>query len=376
VTALTAPSLAGQRGRILALAAVIVAGCIAQPIPRSLTPPPAASSVDAPTNPPSELASEPVATAGATEWHAVVVGPSGADAFQRDPNGGLVAGGRTVWRVSADGSLNPADPIEPSRRFGVIGGAHGFVDWDTPGIVRWSPDALTWFDDPSGPIAANLSTIVPVDDRLLLVGQAVQSRVGAWWSDDGRSWSEAIGAPMDLWAAAEWPGHGIVAAGGSGPQTTIWSSPDLSSWSAVGTPRPTVGNATVGALAASPGRVVAIGDVDGRSVAWWTTDLQVWTEAPPLWGPDALLESVTRIGETFFIAGRRSARPALWVSETGMTWSAVDLPLEAGQEGEVGLVAEVHRQPLAFGFRTHDEGNGGWSRTADLVWVLGRWPSG
>lgn len=67
----------------------------------------------------------------------------------------------------------------------------------------------------------------------------------------------------------------------------------------------------------------------------------------------------------------------MWVSSDGAAWSAVDLPFEAGLEGEAVLVTgEIHRQPIAFGYTTHDEGNGGWSRTADRIWVLGRWPSG
>ena len=368
------PRPIGRHAIALLTLGTIAAGCVARPPgpssgPTRTTP----ASVPAPSRTPDDLPAPNLAS----DWHAVAVLAADRTAFQAaSADQGSLAGGRTVWAITAAGAFVPADPIEPAVRFGVIQGPTGFVDWDTPGIVRWSPDGLTWWDDPAGPLDANLSTIVPAGGRLLLVGQSTGARTGAWLSDGGRSWTEALGAPLDLWSAVEWPGHGIVAAGGSGPSTAVWSSPDGSAWQAAGAPRPLAGTPDILDLAASPGRVVAIGAVDGRPAAWWTADLRTWAEAGSAWGGDALLESITRIDDTFFIAGRRSLRPVLWASSDGIAWSGVDLPFEDGLEGEASLVTETHLQPIVFGFTTRDEGNGGWSRIADRVWVLGRWPSG
>jgi hypothetical protein len=379
-------STSGALRPIVALTAVaMLAGCTAQPpipsprpvstsSPRTVEPPPSAGTGE---REPSDSAKDLPQPGVAADWHAAAVLAPDRAAFQRaDDLAGVVAAGRTVWHIRSDGSFLPADRLGAVQRFGVIGGPNGYVDWDTPGIVRWSPDGLTWWDDPAGPLDANLSTIVPVDDELLLVGQSTGARAGAWFSAEGRSWAEALGAPLDLWSAVEWPGHGIVAAGGSGPSGVVWSSPDGSVWTDVASPEPGAEKRYLTGLAASPARVVAIGDVDGRAAAWWTTDLIRWTETGAAWGRDAALQSVTWIGDTFLIAGRRSNRPAVWASADGAAWSGVDLPLEDGIAGEAVTVTETHRQPIVFGFTTHDEGNGGWSRTADLIWVLGRWPSG
>jgi hypothetical protein len=275
-----------------------------------------------------------------------------------------------VWAIGQDDSWIPAQPFDDTSHWGIADWHGRFVDWGEIAAVRTSLDGVVWDKAAQGPAEANLSMIVPVGDRLLLVGEAVRSSAGAWFSTDGSTWTEAREAPRELWAAAFWRGHGIVASGGSGPGASVWASPDGSSWVTVGKPRPPVGNVFVAGIAASPGGVVAIGDNDGRPAAWHTADLQTWTESPTAWGRDVYLASVADVDGTLVIAGRRSARPTLWLSRDGLTWSSVDLPLADGVDGDAAKVVAVGGRIVAFGYVTQDEGNGGSSRIADLIWVL------
>jgi hypothetical protein len=309
----------------------------------------------------------------AGSWRAATVEAPDSATFKRaaDANG-RIAGDRTVWAVAADGSWIPAEAIDANARWGVIGWRGGFVDWGQVGTVRTSADGLNWHDARTGPGEANLSMIVPAGDRLLLIGQGVQTTAGAWLSDDGSTWTEVRGAPAELWAAASWPGRGIVAAGGSGPGASMWTSADGSSWRAAAKPMPEAGDLFVSGVATGPAGVVAIGAVDERPAAWRSTDLVTWTEAGVAWGRDAFLQSVVNLDGTFVIAGRRSNHPTLWLSRDGVGWLAIDLPIAAGTDGEAARAAVVNGTVVAFGYTTHDEGNGGSSRVADLVWTLAR----
>ena len=75
------------------------------------------------------------------------------------------------------------------------------------------------------------------------------------------------------------------------------------------------------------------------------------------------------------IAGRRGARPSIWLSADGRGWTAVDLPLAEGIEGEAAVARDVGGgRRVVFGDTSQDAGNGGSFRVADLVWTLDRLP--
>ena len=306
-------------------------------------------------------------------WLVATVAAPDLAAFKRAAaSGGLIVGDRTVWAIKADGTWIPADAIDRNSRWGLVGWRDGFVDWGQEGATRTSADGLGWQGARSGPIEANLSTMVPFGDRLLLVGEAVRTRVGAWLSTDGSTWTDAGNAPVELWAAANWPAHGIVAAGGSGPSSTMWSSADGATWLAATEPTAIAGNPTVAGLAANRAEIVAIGNVDGRAAVWRSADLLTWSEVGVDWGRDATLQSLVDLNGILVIAGKRLARPTVWVSSDGLTWSAFDLPMADRIDGEATKAALLNGGLVVFGYATTDGGNGGAARVADLVWTLTR----
>jgi hypothetical protein len=352
-------------GRAALATALVLVGC-----GRPLEPAPTRSA-DVPITSPSTPAVDPSPIDPSGTWTAAVIAPPDDAAFRRAGDAtGRIAGDRTVWAIDASGAWIPAQPFDDAAHWGIVEWRGGFVDWGQVASVRTSTDGVIWRDAAQGPAEANLSRMVPLGDRLLLVGEAVRARAGAWFSSDGSTWFEAPGAPLELWAVAAWPGHGIVASGGSGPSTTVWASADGTSWEAVATPRPPVGDPYVVGLGATANRVVAIGGTDERTAAWVSSDLRTWTEAPTAWGRDVSLATVTTIGGTFVIAGERSARPTLWLSADGLAWTSVDLPLAAGVDGGAAKVVAVGGRIVVFGSVTKDEGNGGSSRIADLIWTL------
>jgi hypothetical protein len=362
--------LAAYRPILTLTATGLLAACVAQPrlpVPPGPTRSTESRSTPAPVGSNGELG----LIDGSAEWRpARIRAPDAARFRVASAESGVVAGDRTVWAIDADGSWIPADEIGPNSRWGLVAWRGGFVDWGQLGATRTSDDGLAWRDARAGPGEANLSMIVPAGDRLLLVGESTKDAVGAWLSVDGSTWEAAPSAPAALWAAVVSPERGMVVAGSGRPEAVISVSVDGVAWRSVAAPAAPDGAAFVTGLAIAPGAVVAIGGVNGRPASWRSTDLSTWTEAATPWGRNAELATVVAIGGTLVIAGARDARPALWLSLDGLRWSAIDLPVEAGIRGEATRVRPIDGAIVAFGYATHDEGNGGSTRVADLVWTL------
>jgi len=350
--------------------AALVAACIARPIQPSPAPSTGAAESRSTQAPIGSVVGLPPVDATAA-WHAATVRAPDQAAFRdASAQSTVIVGDRTVWAEAEDGSWIPADSIDPNSRWGLVAWRGGFVDWGQVGAIRRSDDGLVWRDARAGPGDSNLSMIVPAGDRLLLVGEATTERVGAWLSVDGSTWTAVRAAPVALWAAVASPERGMIVAGSGQPNAIISVSADGVAWRTVAAPTAVGGGAFVTGLAISSGAVVAIGDIDGRAASWRSTDLSEWTEAATPWGGDVVLAGVADIGGTLVIAGGRNARPALWLSSDGLRWSAVDLPVDGGVRGEATTVRATNGRIVAFGYATHDEGNGGSTRVADLVWTL------
>jgi hypothetical protein len=359
------------RWRLVALivATAVASGCLAH------NPEPTAGP-GSPTGSPPSADDEPTRAIDVPDgvWKTAIVLPPDPVAFQAAAaSSGLVVGDRTVWARTAAGSWIPADAIDSSSRWGVVAWRGGFVDWGQEGAVRTSTDGLAWQDAGQGPGAANLSMITPAGDRLLLVGEGIKSPFGAWLSADGSTWAGVHDTPRPLWAAAGWDGHGMIVTGSFGQRAEVWFSADGKSWRAVAAPTaPTAPDegVFVSGLATSAVRVVAIGIAGEDPAAWRSTDLASWTEARTAWGHDVYLASVVDLGGALVIAGRRANRPTLWLSRDGLDWTAVTLPTENGVDGDAAKVVAIGGAIVVFGYVVQDEGNGGSSRIADLVWTL------
>ena len=153
--------------------------------------------------------------------------------------------------------------------FVAVGAADGHA------AILTSPDGLTWSRVPDAPMFHSRAsgkeppmsaTAVASDDHAVVVLGMVSyepSRVGAWWSVDGRNWSKA---PVDkaengqVFSAAMTPA-GFLATGPSGPDSClggIWSSVDGRSWRCDATASAFAGFGPY-AAAASDDVVVAVG---------------------------------------------------------------------------------------------------------------------
>lgn len=304
-------------------------------------------------------------------WQAATVLPPDVATFHNVVGEhGAILGDRTAW-VRVDGpAWLPGELVEPSDTFGMVAWHGRFVAWADESEVRVSADGLTWETAAVGPDEANLFAIVPLENQLLLFGEATRTTIGAWRSLDGSRWSPIKEAPLGLVAGTVWPGRGVVAVGAIRGSATVSTVEDGGAWTSQPPPTSDADPITLSGVAAGVGGVVAIGDIGGRAAAWSTSDLLAWTGSDTAWGDDAFLESISAVGGGLAIAGRRHARPVIWLSTDGRAWTAVDLPLAAGLEGDSAAVRFIDDGLVVFGYTTTNEGNGGSSRTGYLVWTV------
>jgi hypothetical protein len=209
--------------------------------------------------------------------------------------------------------------------------AGGLADWRRLPLQRGLSDA-------------GLESVIDVGDRFLGVG-CVKSEEGCgqpaiWESNDGLEWRTAgpVFLPPDatsgLVQAVASSRIGTVAAGrvalGDRLQASIWVR-DAAGWVQV-TPQ-SASDATVAALLATDGRVIAVGsgafmELSGFK-AWWSGDGTTWEAAPPLNAegyPIALVplqDAVLAWGPS---CGVCVATTAWWLTVDGTAWQQVDPP--------------------------------------------------
>jgi hypothetical protein len=228
-----------------------------------------------------------------------------------------------------------------------------------------------WTDAIKSPEQSNLETSVSFGDRLILLGDGVETRTGAWSSRDGSTWTPIKTAPLGMKVATRLPRGGLVAVGAAGPSVT-WTTSDAITWKQAGDLQPAgEPTSTLYGVAASAARVVAIGVAADESVAAWSSDdFRTWARSPNRWGNDSYLSSVAFVDGLFVIAGRRGTQPVVWLSADGRVWSSSDLPIGAGAQAEAAETIARDGRLVVFGYSTQDAGNGGSVRTGRLVWTV------
>jgi hypothetical protein len=131
-------------------------------------------------------------------------------------------------------------------------------------------------------------------------------------------------AARSMGAVAAGPG-GLVAIGTDASLATlVWTSVDGSSWELVsGGPLP---QGRLTDVAGGPNGYVTIGSEAANAVAWWSPDGRAWTAAPA--SPaiaDATMTRVLSTGSTFLALGRSANGDGIaWVSPDGLSWTRLD----------------------------------------------------
>lgn len=250
-------------------------------------------------------------------------------------------GGRLDFHYSDDGlewaaASTPDVSLGPSEH-AVAGGPQGFVAVATTGVrgapvVVFSDDGATWERvDPAALPAAEVAWLTDVfagPDGFLIVGTGTDGDLGlfAWFSDDGRTWTEtdlaipdeavAVTATESGWLAltVEYPDQAPIEEGEirtlndnlrwirDTAQVRLWTSSDGHRWAEAPTSTPPPGLALLSYM--------------------WTVPLMTHDDTWLLALPGAADDS----------PGARS--PTVWVStDTGRNWSERTVWDEPGQPG-------------------------------------------
>ena len=173
-----------------------------------------------------------------------------------------------------------------------------------------------------------------------------------WLSNDGRAWarveSPAFGEGVEAEAvASQWISDvaagplGIVAVGAAGAlenwDAAVWISTDGQDWNRVPDDAGTFGgegDQTMRRVAYFGDNVIAVGDADGQAASWISADGATWTRGQ-LTDPsgrlpsESMMTDVVAAGPGLVAVGSidHEARPAIWLSADGVSWSRVsDLP--------------------------------------------------
>lgn len=310
----------------------------------------------------------PASPAAAT-WRLATILPFEAGRFEEAARrDGVVVGYETAWVELEDGWM-PIDSSDGSPHYGLIAARNGLVAWAEGGRVQTSDIGLAWTDAVVGPGEANIAGIVPVGDRLIMLGEGIGRRIGAWSSTDGTAWSPLEGAPLGMVAGTELSGGGLVGVGWSATDAAAWVTAEGAEWRAF--PPPVVdGGSAMDGVTEAAGTVVAIGYSGGTAVAWRSDDLETWTASPLSAANDVSIRTIGHVNGLFVIAGQQDRTPTLWTSRDGRAWSATPLPVPPATSGEALVFREVDDRVVVFGWEKEDMGNGGDWPVAHLVWTL------
>jgi hypothetical protein len=311
----------------------------------------------------------PPATAAALTWRSAINLPFDAGQFEAAARGGgVVAGDATAWVELGDGWM-PIDASDGSPHDGLVGARNGLVAWAEGGRVQTSIAGLSWTDAVVGPGEANVAAIVPLGDNLVMLGEGVGRRIGAWTSSDGTAWSPLADAPLGMAAGTEVPGPGLVAVGRTGTDAAAWLTADGARWRAIPPVRDADGSA-MAAVTQGAGSVVAVGTIGEIVVTWRSDDLETWSASVLTAENDVSIRRIGYVRGMFVIAGQLNDKPTLWQSTDGRAWLASQLPIPAATSGTAVVIREVGDRVLVFGYEMEDMGNGGAWPVAHLVWIL------
>ena len=309
------------------------------------------------------------ASPAAATWRLATTLPFDARRFEAAArSAGVVVGYETAWVELEDGWM-PIDSSDGSPHYGLIAARNGLVEWAEAGRVQTSSIGLAWTDAVVGPGEANVAAIVPLGDRLVMLGEGVRQRIGAWTSSDGTVWSPLEDAPVGMVAGTEVPGTGFVGVGWSGADAAAWVTADRTQWRAFPPPHDAEGSAMAG-VTQGAGTVVAVGNIGGTAVTWRSDDLETWTASVLSAANDVSIRTIGHVNGMFVIAGQQNDMPTLWQSADGHTWSAATLPVVPATSGEALVIREVDDRVVVFGWEKEDMGNGGSWPVAHLVWTL------
>jgi hypothetical protein len=302
-------------------------------------------------------------------WRLATILPFDARRFEAAARThGVVVGDETAW-VELDDGWMPIDSSDGSPHYGLIAARNGLVAWGEGGSVQTSGIGLSWTDAAIGPGEANVAAIVPLGDGLVMLGEGVRERVGAWTSSDGTVWSPLADAPLRLVAGTEVPGTGLVGVGRAGTDAAAWVTPDGTQWRAFPPAHDANGSAMAG-VSEGAGTIVAVGDIAGTPVAWRSDDLETWTASAISAANDVSIRTIGHVDGMFAVAGQQNRMPTLWLSADGRSWSATPLPVPPATSGSAIVIRETGGRVVVFGYVMQDMGNGGDWPVAHLVWIL------
>jgi hypothetical protein len=254
-------------------------------------------------------------------------------------------GFRPLPDVSAFGNRTVADVIAVDSGYVALGGvvngtANVAASWSSPDGLQWreAPGSAVFEDAVMARMARRGSTVVTIGQPCS--GGLTPLCAGARFavSTDGGPW-QAVPFPMD---EASLVGNGLdfasitatpnvfVAVGVAGDKVAdattgaivAWSA-DGSNWTGLDPSLPQFAGRTMGAVAAGPGGLVALGtDASLAPVAWTSTDGSAWTlvaAGPRLQGR---LRDLAGGPRGYVAVGSDGPNAVAWVSADGHDWTA------------------------------------------------------
>ncbi len=280
-----------------------------------------------------------------------------------------MTGGPAPTAVSTD-VPTPAPTVAPTPV-----AATGPADGQTPGPITWEVREAPY----------RVSDLVSAGALLIAVGTAGSTAeagdvAGVWTSPDGQTWEAAkVTQPAGTIAAvAAGPGRlvavGTVEDGTSGP--AAWTSVDGRTWQAIPASAFAASSGhepgPLQDVAVGPGGFVVVGSEVGaggfRATAWHSPDGLAWTRTPSDMGGDSA-GAVVQFGSGYVAAGwspgeNGDDRALFWTSPDGRTWEAAPDAKDLHDVGSTPVLAAAGQHLVAFGGRSH-----AWVTTEPIVWT-------